>query len=161
MTVPLRGRSYINWLRAETSEHFEAFAAALVQIPSQEFIQCWPTDPVNYSRSYMTGKDHIFCLLLHVNSPKSASLETEKLPVSSLWVRVLWSSQHTLWVGLRVAIVYPVGWRNRTSWLRIYLLAISDDWLIAAKIITHKHWQCWGAYITTADPKLLCLMQQR
>lgn len=84
--MPLRGRSYINCLHAETSEYFEAFAAALLQTASQEFIHCQPTDPVNYSRSYMTGKDHISLIAVHVNSPESASLETEKkkLPVSSL-----------------------------------------------------------------------------
>lgn len=99
-------------------------------------------------------------LLLHVNSPKSASLETEKkkLPVSSLGVHVLWSGQWALWVELRVAIVYPVRWKNTTSRLRIYLLAISNNWLIADKIITHNHGQCWGACVRTAEPKFLCLM---
>lgn len=68
--MPLRGRSYINWLHAETSEYFEAFAAALLQIASQEFIQCQPTDPVNYSRSYMTGKDNISLIAVMCEFPK-------------------------------------------------------------------------------------------
>lgn len=66
--------------------------------------------------------------LLHVDSPKSASLEKENktLTVSSLCVCVLWSGQRALWVGFRAAIVYPVRWRNTTSHLRIYLRCLTD-----------------------------------
>jgi len=68
--VPLRGRSYIDRLHAETSEYFEAFAAVLLQIASQEFTQCQPTDPVNYSISYMTSKDHISLIAVTYEFPK-------------------------------------------------------------------------------------------
>lgn len=65
--MPLRERSYIDLLHAETSEYF---AAVLLQIAYQKFFQWWPSDPVNYSRSDMTDKDHISLTAIACGFPK-------------------------------------------------------------------------------------------
>lgn len=75
-------------------------------------------------------------LLLLMDSPKSASPETEKknFAVPSLWVPVVWSCQCTLqirmWVVVSCCFKEEVNfWAQRSS--AAQFLAISDVWLIA------------------------------